>query len=109
MTRARACKQYTFRSYNIYFQFYGFIGRSFHTPVRKRRQKDLRVSNFTLLWVDFKEKHGSQVVNVRAPFGDSYRVELYIIDKSANEVRAFKVEVALLSELEQIWTVLVFD
>ena len=39
MTHARACKQYTFRSYNICFQFYTFWWRSFHMAVPKRRQR----------------------------------------------------------------------
>ena len=32
-------------------------------PLQKRRQKDLRVSKFTFLWVDFKGHHGSEEVN----------------------------------------------
>ena len=59
----RACKQYIFRSCNIYFQFCEFWWRSFHMHVRKRRQKGLRVANFALLWVVFKWPHGSEGVN----------------------------------------------
>ena len=50
----RACKEYIFRSYNTYLQYYTFWWRFFDMPVRKRRQKGLRVSNFALLLVDFK-------------------------------------------------------
>ena len=38
MVHRRACKQYVFRSCDIYFQCYEFWWRSFHMPVRKRRQ-----------------------------------------------------------------------
>ena len=38
----------------------------FHMPVRKRRQKGLRVSGFALLWVVFKWHHGSEVVKPKS-------------------------------------------
>ena len=50
----RACKQYIFRSYNIYFQCYVFQWKSFHRPVRKIRQKQLRVLNLAHLLVVFQ-------------------------------------------------------
>ena len=59
----RACKQYISRSCNICFQCYAFWWKSFHMPVRKRRRKDWRVSNFALIWVVFKWHHGSEGVN----------------------------------------------
>ena len=46
MMHGRACKQYTFRSYNIYFQCCTFWWRSFHMPVSRRRQK--RLTGFKL-------------------------------------------------------------
>ena len=46
----RASEEYIFRSYNIYFQCYAFWSKSFRMPVRKRRQKGLKSSNFVLLW-----------------------------------------------------------
>jgi len=58
--QGRACKQYIFQSYNVYFQCCAFRWKSFHMPVRKRRQKSLRASNFTLLWVVFKWHHRSE-------------------------------------------------
>ena len=64
MMNGHTCKQYIFRSYNICFQCCAFWWKSFHVPVRKRRPKGLRVSNFTLLWVVFKWQHGSEGVNV---------------------------------------------
>ena len=45
MMHGCACKQYIFRSNNIYFQCYVFWWKSFHMPVWKRRQKGLRMSN----------------------------------------------------------------
>ena len=60
----RTCKQYIFRSYNIYLQCYAFRWRSFHMPVWKGRRKVLWVSNFALLWVVFKWHHGSEGVNM---------------------------------------------
>ena len=59
----RACKQYIFRSYSIYFQCYTFWCKSFHTPFRKRKQKGLRVSNFAFSLAIFKRHHGSEGVN----------------------------------------------
>ena len=58
MMHGRACKQYIF-----YFQCYVFQSKSFHVTVRKRRQKQFRVSNFALLLVVFKWHHGSEGVN----------------------------------------------
>ena len=58
MMNGHTCKQYSFRSYNIFFQCYALWWKSFHTPVPKRRQKGSRVSNVTLVWVIFKW-HGS--------------------------------------------------
>ena len=50
----RACKQYIFQSYNTStFNAMRFDKKSFHMPVRKRKQKGLRVSNFALLLVVF--------------------------------------------------------
>ena len=60
--QGRSCKQYIFRSYNIYCQRYAFWWKCFHMPVRKRRQKGLKVSNFVLLLVVFKWHHGSEGV-----------------------------------------------
>ena len=60
----RACKLYIFRSYNTYFQCCVSIKKSFHMPVRKRRQKELRVYIFALLLLVFKWHHGSEGVNV---------------------------------------------
>ena len=44
----RACKQYIFWFYKIYFQGYTLWWKSFHVPVqkkkKKRRQKGLKVS-----------------------------------------------------------------
>ena len=58
-----ACKQYIFCSCNIYFQCCAFRWKSFHVPVQKRRrQKQLRVSNVALLLVIFKWHHGSEGV-----------------------------------------------
>ena len=59
-----ACKQYIFQSCNICFECYAFWWKSFHTPVQKRRQKGLRVSDFALLWVVFKWNHGSEGVKL---------------------------------------------
>ena len=42
----RSCKQYIFRSYNIYFQCCVFWWKSCHMPVRKRKEKDLSLSTF---------------------------------------------------------------
>ena len=53
-------------SYNIYFQCCLFRRKSFHMPVRKRRQIQLRVSNVVLLLVVFKRHHGSERVKARA-------------------------------------------
>ena len=64
----RASKQYIFRSYKIWFQCYALWWKSFHMPVRKRRQKQLRVLNFALLLVVLKWRHGSEVVNGRRVF-----------------------------------------
>ena len=64
MTFGRACRQYTFRSYNICFQLYAFWWRAFHMPVWKRRQKGSRVWNFAFLLVVFKWHHGSEGVMV---------------------------------------------
>ena len=66
MMHWRACKQYIFRSYKIYFQCYAFSWKSFHMPAGKRRQKGLRVSNFVLLWVVFKWYHGSEGVKAHS-------------------------------------------
>ena len=63
----RTCKQAIFWSCNIYFRCYAFWWKSFHLPVWKIRQKGLRVSNFTLLWVVFKWHHGSEGVKQRYP------------------------------------------
>ena len=48
-------KEYVFRSCNIYFQCYAFWWKFFHMPVRKRRQKGVRISNFALLLVVFND------------------------------------------------------
>ena len=61
-----ACKQYIFRSYNIYFQCYAFWWKSVHMPVRKRRLKSWTISNFSLVLVVFKWHHGSEGVNGQA-------------------------------------------
>ena len=45
------------------FQCYEFWWKYFHVPVRKRRQKGLRVSNFAHLCVVFKWHRGSEGVN----------------------------------------------
>ena len=42
----------------------GMLMKSFHVPVRKRRQKGLRGLRFALLLVVFKWHHGSEGVNV---------------------------------------------
>ena len=68
--QGRACKQCIFRSYNIYFQCFVFRRKSFHVPVRKRRQKQLRLSNFALLLVALKWHHGGERVNVPAWISD---------------------------------------
>ena len=47
------CEQYSFCLYNICFQCCVFRWKSFQMPVRKRRQKQLRVSNLELLFVVF--------------------------------------------------------
>ena len=57
----RSCKQYIFRSYNNLLSMFTFWWKSFHNAVRKRKQKGLRVSNFTLLLAIFKW-HGSERV-----------------------------------------------
>ena len=49
MMHGRTCKQYIFRSSNIYFQFYAFWWRSFHMQVRKTKIKRLygfQISHF---------------------------------------------------------------
>ena len=59
----RACKQYTFWSYNTSaFSAMRFDENLFHLPVRKRKPEGLRVSNFTLWMVIFKWHHGSTTV-----------------------------------------------
>ena len=66
----RAWKQYIFRSYltsNIYFQCYALWWKSFHTPVRKRRQKGLKVLNFAHFLVVFEWHHGSEGVKITTP------------------------------------------
>ena len=62
-----ACKQYILRSYNIYFQCCVFGWKSFHIPVWKRREKQLRFSNIVLLIVVFKWHHGSEGVKLNKP------------------------------------------
>ena len=59
-----ACKQYIFRSYNIstFSAIYVVWWKSFHTPVRKRKQKGSRVSNFAFALAIFKRHHGSEGV-----------------------------------------------
>ena len=49
-------------------------------PVRKRRRKDLRVSNLALVWVGFKLYHGSEGVNVEHSGGrlEASFVVLYV-------------------------------
>ena len=59
----RAREQYFFRSYSIYFYCYTQLWKSLHTPVRKRKQKGLKVLNLALLFVVFKRRHGSEGVN----------------------------------------------
>ena len=59
-----ACKQCIFCSYIIYFQCHAFWWKSFRMPVRKRRQKELKVSDFALWLVVFKWHHGSEGVNL---------------------------------------------
>ena len=44
-------------------------------PVRKRRQKGLRVSSFPILLVVFKLHHGSEVVKTRALASHSFEVK----------------------------------
>ena len=66
--QGRACQQYIVRSYNIYFQSYEFRWKPFHMPVRKRkrRQKQLKVSNLALLLAVFKwQPHGSEGVKIK--------------------------------------------
>ena len=60
----RACKQYIFRSYSTStFGATRFDKKKyFHRPVRKRRQKGFKVSNFALLWVVFNWHHGGEGV-----------------------------------------------
>ena len=54
--------------------------KCFHRPVRKRRQKGLRVSSFLILLVVFKWYHGSEGVKTRARESHSFKVKC---DKSA--------------------------
>ena len=56
--QGRACKEYIFQSYNIYFQCFAFSWLSFHMPVQKTKQKGLWVWNFALLRVVFKVTSG---------------------------------------------------
>ena len=59
-----SAKQYTFWSYNkSVFYIVLFDGNPF-MPFRKGKQKDLRISNFTLLLAVFKSNHGSKRVNI---------------------------------------------
>ena len=51
------------RSYNIYCECYAFWWKSFHKPMRKRKQKRIRVSHFALLIVVFKLNHDREGVN----------------------------------------------
>ena len=61
----RACKQYIFRFYNIYFQCCTFWCKSFDMPVRQRKQKSLRVSTFVFSLAIFKRHHGSEGVQMQ--------------------------------------------
>ena len=56
----RACKQYIFWSYNIYFQCM-CLDESLST-CQCRKQKGLRVSNFAFSLAIFKRCHGSEGV-----------------------------------------------
>ena len=58
-----SAKQYTFWSYNkSIFYIVRFDGNPF-MPLQKGKQKDVRISNFTLLLAVFKWHHGSERVN----------------------------------------------
>ena len=57
----RTCKQHIFQSCD--FQSYAFWWKPFHMPVRKRRQKCLRVSNVPIVLVVFKWHRISDGVN----------------------------------------------
>ena len=66
MMHGRTCKQYIFRSYNIYFQFYAFWWRTFHIHLKKKKKKKrLKGFKFCTLWVVFKWHHGSEGVKVQ--------------------------------------------
>ena len=56
-----SCKQRIFSPVNTCLQCYAFWWKSFYIimPVRKRRQKSWRVSNFALLFVVLKWHHGT--------------------------------------------------
>ena len=54
-----ACKQYIFRSCNIYFECCAFWWKSFHMPVpKKKKKKGLRDFSFALLMVIFNGSEG---------------------------------------------------
>ena len=53
-----------FPFYNIYFYRLALRWQIVHMPVRKRRQKCLKVANFALLLVVFKWHHDSEGVDV---------------------------------------------
>ena len=57
-----ACKQIIFRSYNFCINAI-FWWKSFHMPVRRTKQKGLRVSNFAFSLAIFKRHPGSEGVN----------------------------------------------
>ena len=59
----RVCKLYFPVLYHIYFECYAFWWKSFHMPVRSRKQKGLMVSNCTLLMFVFKWHPRSEGVN----------------------------------------------
>ena len=69
MMQGRACKQYSFRSYDIYFQCYAFWWKSFYLlmPKKQKTKKQkktnvMKISKFALLWVVFKWHHGCEGV-----------------------------------------------
>ena len=96
MMHGCACKQNIVRSYNTYFQCYAFWWKSFHLPVRRRRQKDLRVSNFAPLLVLFKWRRGREGVNWP-------KIRLKHCSSTPSELRScVKVEAAVLGSTSQI-------
>ena len=63
--RAEWCANNIFSSsVTLIFNSMRFEGDPFTCPCEKRRQEDLRVSDFTRLWVDFKWNHGSEGVKL---------------------------------------------